>query len=79
MNYNLGRMTVRMVGHWLGLCHMFEEDGCDGVGDNITDMAPEASGVEGYPVSRITCSGGPPDPLYVMFDPSCLLKTLFRS
>uniref|UniRef100_A0A8H7XMT7 Peptidase M43 pregnancy-associated plasma-A domain-containing protein n=1 Tax=Psilocybe cubensis TaxID=181762 RepID=A0A8H7XMT7_PSICU len=60
-NYNMGRTLVHEVGHWLGLFHTFEGGCDDGVGDNIADTPPQASGSEGCPAGRDSCPGDGPD------------------
>lgn len=67
-NYNHGRTTVHEAGHWLGLYHTFE-GGCEGVGDNIEDTAPEASESVGCPVGRKSCPGSKlEDPIHNFMD-----------
>ncbi|PPQ70043.1 hypothetical protein CVT25_006371 [Psilocybe cyanescens] len=61
VNYNMGRTLVHEVGHWLGLFHTFEGGCDDGVGDNIADTPPQASGSDGCPVGRDSCPGDGPD------------------
>jgi len=60
-NFNLGRTLTHEVGHWLGLFHTFEGGCLDGVGDNIADTPPQASGSEGCPKGRDSCPGDGPD------------------
>ena len=67
-NYNHGRTTVHEAGHWLGLYHTFE-GGCEGVGDNIMDTAPEASESVGCPVGRKSCPDSKlEDPIHNFMD-----------
>jgi len=67
-NYSHGRTTVHEVGHWLGLYHTFE-GGCEGVGDNIMDTAPEASESVGCPVGRKSCPDSKlEDPIHNFMD-----------
>jgi len=60
-HFNMGRTLTHEVGHWLGLFHTFEGSCDDGVGDNIADTPPQASGSEGCPVGRDSCPGDGPD------------------
>jgi len=60
-HFNMGRTLTHEVGHWLGLFHTFEGSCDDGVGDNISDTPPQASGSEGCPVGRDSCPGDGPD------------------
>ncbi|CAA7262796.1 unnamed protein product [Cyclocybe aegerita] len=60
-HFNLGRTLTHEVGHWLGLFHTFEGGCDDGVGDNVADTPPQASGSEGCPVGRDSCLGDGPD------------------
>jgi hypothetical protein len=60
-NYDKGRTMTHEVGHWLGLFHTFEGGCRHGVGDNIADTPPSASGSEGCPVNRDSCPGDGPD------------------
>ncbi|KAF9552793.1 zincin [Agrocybe pediades] len=60
-NYDMGRTLTHEVGHWLGLFHTFEGGCDDGVGDNIADTPPQASGSDGCPKGRDSCPGDGPD------------------
>jgi len=60
-DYDMGRTLTHEVGHWLGLFHTFEGGCSDGVGDNIADTPPQASGTSGCPKGKDSCPGDGPD------------------
>ncbi|KAF4617430.1 hypothetical protein D9613_006401 [Agrocybe pediades] len=72
-NYGVGRTLMHEVGHWLVLFHTFKSESEDGVGDNIADTPPQASGSDGCAKQR---DSGPGDKPHLIF---LLLPSLTRS
>lgn len=76
--YNLGRTATHEIGHWLGLRHVWGDDGgaCSG-SDNIADtpnQGGENYGCVGFP--NISCSNGPDGDMFMNYmdysDDNCL-------
>ncbi len=67
--YNLGRTATHEVGHWLGLYHIWGDDGnsCSGT-DEISDtpnQADESVGCPNFP--QISCSNGPNGDMFMNY------------
>ncbi|KAK6541676.1 hypothetical protein TWF694_007468 [Orbilia ellipsospora] len=62
VNYNLGKIAVQQVGHWVGLYNTYE-GGCSSPGDYVDDTPAQATPGYGCPIGRDSCPGGGPDPI----------------
>lgn len=67
--YNLGRTATHEVGHWLGLYHIWGDDGngCNGT-DEVADtpnQADETTGCPSFP--QISCSNGPNGDMFMNY------------
>ncbi len=58
--YNLGRSCTHEVGHWLGMVHIWAEDGCDN-DDGIADTPVQDSAHFGCPVFPLVSCGNSGD------------------
>ena len=59
--YDLGRVAIHEVGHWLNVRHIWGDDGAGCSGSDLVSDTPNQDGYNsGNPVfPRITCSNGP--------------------
>lgn len=61
--YNQGKTAVHEAGHWLGLFHVFDDDGptCAGPGDYVDDTPKQSERTYGCPVGGVadSCPGLP--------------------
>ncbi|KAF9548168.1 hypothetical protein CPC08DRAFT_648511 [Agrocybe pediades] len=65
--YGVGRTLMHEVGHWLVLFHTFKGESEDGVGDNIADTPPQASGSDGCAKQRDSGPGDKPHLICTFF------------
>lgn len=76
--YNLGRTATHEVGHWLGLYHIWGDDGtaCTGT-DQVTDTPNQAGENYGCPAfPKVSCSNGPNGDMFMNYmdytDDACM-------
>lgn len=69
--YNLGGTAIHETGHWFGLLHVFQGDGCDQSSphDYIKDTPIQATSTSGCPAGKDSCPNqGGPDSIHNYMD-----------
>ncbi|CCA72709.1 related to metalloprotease [Serendipita indica DSM 11827] len=59
VSFNQGKTLTHEVGHWLGLLHVFNEDGKCVDWDFVSDTPVQSTWTEGCPTSKDSCDGLP--------------------
>ncbi|CCA72711.1 related to metalloprotease [Serendipita indica DSM 11827] len=59
VGFNQGKTLTHEVGHWLGLLHVFNEDGKCVDWDFVSDTPVQSTWTEGCPTSKDSCDGLP--------------------
>nr|AJD23143.1 metalloprotease 1 [Onygena corvina] len=67
-NYNQGKTTTHEVGHYLGLYHVFSENGSCQDSDMVADTPAQSKKTSGCPSSQDSCPGGGVDSIHNYMD-----------
>ncbi|DAA79174.1 TPA_exp: Extracellular metalloprotease [Trichophyton benhamiae CBS 112371] len=67
-NYNQGKTATHEVGHFLGLYHVFSENGSCVDADMVADTPAQSKKTSGCPSSQDSCPGGGVDSIHNYMD-----------
>ncbi|KAG8830270.1 hypothetical protein FRC17_005120 [Serendipita sp. 399] len=66
--YNLGRTLTHEAGHWVGLYHVFDDNGRCGDADMVADTPAQSTPTFGCPATKDSCAGGGIDSIHNYMD-----------